>query len=175
MRTLLTPLAKGRAVAGESRLDPGIPEALSASGSLFGLGLVNTNPIVPAEAVFCPARQNERGIAGLHERMITPLGGKTAPALWVTPREAEEGPHVVGIRPSAGRKPFDFEAGRFADHRRSHPPLRGGPCSAPRTAPEKAPLGVACRSFGITKLHSSRLDWRFFRRNRTYRIRVNGP
>ncbi|MCW4345570.1 MAG: hypothetical protein N0E48_19745 [Candidatus Thiodiazotropha endolucinida] len=58
----------------------------------------------------------------LHERMITPLGAKTAPAL--------------------------------------------------RVAPEKAPLDVARRSFGITKPLSSRpegsalgvrLDWRFFR------------
>jgi hypothetical protein len=31
-----------------------------------------------------------------------------------------------------------------------------------RVAPEKAPLGVARRSFGMTKLHSSRLDWRLF-------------
>ncbi|MEW8542968.1 MAG: hypothetical protein AB2693_05485 [Candidatus Thiodiazotropha sp.] len=44
----------------------------------------------------------------LNERMITLLGGKTAPAL--------------------------------------------------RVVPENAPLGVARRSFGITKPHSSRLD-----------------
>ncbi|MCU7854077.1 MAG: hypothetical protein KZQ80_17920, partial [Candidatus Thiodiazotropha sp. (ex Monitilora ramsayi)] len=73
----------------------------------------------------CPARQNERGVARLHERMITPLGAKTAPALWVEP--------------------------------------------------EKAPLGVTRRSFGTTKPHSSRLDWRFFRRNRAHWISVNRP
>ncbi|MEL0584107.1 MAG: hypothetical protein AAES65_04405 [Candidatus Thiodiazotropha sp. (ex. Lucinoma kazani)] len=73
----------------------------------------------------CPARQNERGVARLHERMITPLGAKTAPAL--------------------------------------------------RVAPEKAPLGVAPRSFGTTKLLSSRLDWRFFRLNRAHWISVNRP
>ncbi|MCG7876436.1 MAG: hypothetical protein N0C90_08915, partial [Candidatus Thiodiazotropha endolucinida] len=70
----------------------------------------------------------------LHERMITPLGGKIAPALRVAPRR-----------------------------------------KCPWGAPEKAPLGVARRSFGITKPLSSRpegsalgvrLDWRFFRRNR---------
>jgi len=32
-------------------------------------------------------------------------------------------------------------------------------------APEKAPLIVARRSFGVTKLLSSRLDWCFFRHN----------
>ncbi|MCW4344569.1 MAG: hypothetical protein N0E48_14625 [Candidatus Thiodiazotropha endolucinida] len=73
----------------------------------------------------CPARQNERSVVILHERMITPLGAKTAPAL--------------------------------------------------RVVPEKAPLGVARRSFGITKLLSSRLDWRFFRHNRAYWISVNRP
>ncbi|MCW4342959.1 MAG: hypothetical protein N0E48_06305 [Candidatus Thiodiazotropha endolucinida] len=41
--------------------------------------------------------------------------------------------------------------------------------------PEKAPLGVARRSFGITKPLSSRLDWRFFRHNRAYWISVNRP
>ncbi|MCW4345205.1 MAG: hypothetical protein N0E48_17880 [Candidatus Thiodiazotropha endolucinida] len=61
----------------------------------------------------------------LHKRMITPLGGKIAPAL--------------------------------------------------RVAPEKAPLGVARRSFGITKPLSSRLDWRFFRHNRADWISVNRP
>ncbi|MEW8543455.1 MAG: hypothetical protein AB2693_07945 [Candidatus Thiodiazotropha sp.] len=35
-----------------------------------------------------------------------------------------------------------------------------------RGAPEKAPLGITRRSFGTTKLLSSRLDWRFFRGNR---------
>ena len=35
-----------------------------------------------------------------------------------------------------------------------------------RVEPENAPLGVAHRSFGMTKPHSSRLDWRFFRLNR---------
>ncbi|MCW4343693.1 MAG: hypothetical protein N0E48_21300 [Candidatus Thiodiazotropha endolucinida] len=50
--------------------------------------------------------------------------------------------------------------------------------------PEKAPLGVARRSFGITKPLSSRpegsalgvrLDWRFFRHNRVHWISVNRP
>ncbi|MEW8544331.1 MAG: hypothetical protein AB2693_12425 [Candidatus Thiodiazotropha sp.] len=44
-----------------------------------------------------------------------------------------------------------------------------------RVASEKAPLGVARCSFGITKLLSSRLDWRFFRRNRADRISVDRP
>ncbi|MEW8543959.1 MAG: hypothetical protein AB2693_10530 [Candidatus Thiodiazotropha sp.] len=70
----------------------------------------------------------------LNERMITLLGGKTAPAL--------------------------------------------------RVVPENAPLGVARRSFGITKPHSSRpegsalgvrLDWRIFRHNRADWISVNRP
>jgi len=34
-----------------------------------------------------------------------------------------------------------------------------------RVASEKAPRCVARRLFGVTKLRSSRLDWRFFRRN----------
>ncbi len=34
-----------------------------------------------------------------------------------------------------------------------------------RVAPEKAPLGVTRRLFGGTKLHSSCLDWGFFRHN----------
>jgi len=34
-----------------------------------------------------------------------------------------------------------------------------------RVEPEKAPLGGARRLFGMTKLLSSRLDWRFFRLN----------
>jgi hypothetical protein len=42
-------------------------------------------------------------------------------------------------------------------------------------APEKAPLGVARRSFGITKPLPSRLDWRFFRGNRADWISVNRP
>ncbi|MEW8543103.1 MAG: hypothetical protein AB2693_06170 [Candidatus Thiodiazotropha sp.] len=45
----------------------------------------------------------------------------------------------------------------------------------PWGAPEKAPLGVARRSFGITKLLSSRLDWCFFRRKRANWISVNRP
>ncbi|MCW4342543.1 MAG: hypothetical protein N0E48_04160 [Candidatus Thiodiazotropha endolucinida] len=61
----------------------------------------------------------------LNERMITLLGGITAPAL--------------------------------------------------RVVPENAPLGVARRSFGITKPHSSRLEWRIFRHNRADWISVNRP
>ena len=74
---------------------------------------------------FRPARQNERGVARLHERMITQLGGKIAPAL--------------------------------------------------RVEPEKAPLCVARRSFGVTKCLSSCLDWRFFRLNRADPISVYRP
>ena len=35
-----------------------------------------------------------------------------------------------------------------------------------RVATEKEPLGVARCLFGTTKLRASRLDWRFFSRNR---------
>ncbi|MEW8543156.1 MAG: hypothetical protein AB2693_06445 [Candidatus Thiodiazotropha sp.] len=66
--------------------------------------------------------------------MLTPLGGKIAPALRVAPRR-----------------------------------------KCPWGVPEKAPLGVTRRSFGTTKPLSSRLDWRFFRRNRADRISVNRP
>ncbi|MCW4343884.1 MAG: hypothetical protein N0E48_11080 [Candidatus Thiodiazotropha endolucinida] len=54
-------------------------------------------------------------------------------------------------------------------------PLGGKIAPALRVAPEKAPLGVACRSFGVTKPLSSRLDWRFFRHNRADWISVNRP
>ena len=74
---------------------------------------------------FCPARQNERCVAGLHERIITPLGEKTGPAL--------------------------------------------------RVEPEKAPYCVVRRSFGITKLLSSRLAWRFFRLNSAAWLIENAP
>ncbi|MEW8545360.1 MAG: hypothetical protein AB2693_17700 [Candidatus Thiodiazotropha sp.] len=53
--------------------------------------------------------------------------------------------------------------------------LGGKIAPALRVTPEKAPLGVARRSFGTTKLLSSRLDWRFFRGNRTDWISVNRP
>ena len=77
----------------------------------------------------------------LHERMITPLGGKIAPALRVTP---ETEPLVVAN--------MDVGKGR-----------------------EQDAVSFARCSFGMTKLHSSRLDWRFFRRNRAYWISVNRP
>ena len=51
-------------------------------------------------------------------------------------------------------------------HKRLTTPRGGKMGPALRVAPEKAPLGVARRLFGTTKSHSSRLDWRFFRRNR---------
>ncbi|MEW8544311.1 MAG: hypothetical protein AB2693_12325 [Candidatus Thiodiazotropha sp.] len=54
-------------------------------------------------------------------------------------------------------------------------PLGVKTAPALRVAPEKAPLGVARRSFGITKLLSSRLDWLFFRHNRAHWISVNRP
>jgi hypothetical protein len=66
--------------------------------------------------------------------MITPLGGKIAPALWAAPEKA---PLVVTN--------MDVGKGR-----------------------EQDAVSFARRSFGITKPHSSRLDWRFFRRNRAY-------
>jgi hypothetical protein len=47
-------------------------------------------------------------------------------------------------------------------------PLGGKIAPALRVAPEKASLVVARRLFGVTKLLSSRLDWRFFRHNRAY-------
>jgi len=42
-------------------------------------------------------------------------------------------------------------------------------------APEKAPLGVARQSFGVSKLHSSCLGWRFFNHNSDQSISVNRP
>ena len=44
-----------------------------------------------------------------------------------------------------------------------------------RVVAKKTPLVVACRSFGMTKHRSSRLDWRFFSRNRGNPISVNRP
>jgi hypothetical protein len=43
---------------------------------------------------FCPTRQNERPVASLHKRMISP-GEKTGPALWVAP---EKSPISVACR-----------------------------------------------------------------------------
>ena len=60
----------------------------------------------------------------LHNRLITQLGGKIAPALWV--------------------------------------------------AAKKAPLSVVRCLFGVTKLLSSRLDWRFFSHNSNDSISFNG-
>ncbi|MCW4344328.1 MAG: hypothetical protein N0E48_13410 [Candidatus Thiodiazotropha endolucinida] len=60
-------------------------------------------------------------------------------------------------------------------HERMTTPLGGKIAPALRVAPEKAPLGVARRSFGITKPLFSRLDWRFFRHNRANWISVNRP
>jgi hypothetical protein len=48
-------------------------------------------------------------------------------------------------------------------HKRLITPPDAKTAPALRVAPEKAPLIVARRSFGITKLLSSRLDWRFFK------------
>lgn len=42
-------------------------------------------------------------------------------------------------------------------------------------AAKKAPLVVAIRLFGTTKLHSARLDWRFFSHNADNPISVNRP
>ncbi|VAW41635.1 hypothetical protein MNBD_CHLOROFLEXI01-503, partial [hydrothermal vent metagenome] len=50
-------------------------------------------------------------------------------------------------------------------HKRLTTPQGGKSGPALRVASEKAPLGVARRLFGVTKLLSSCLDWRFFRRN----------
>jgi len=83
------------------------------------------NKIVLPGPCLYPARQNERGVVSLHERVITPLGKDRDPAL--------------------------------------------------RVAPEKAPDYVVRRSFGITKPLSSRLAWRFFRRNRTTLLIENAP
>ena len=73
--------------------------------------------------------------------MITPLGGKIAPALRVAPEKAPLG--VTNMDVGKGR--------------------------------EQDAVSFARRSFGITKLLSSRLDWRFFRRNRAHWITVNRP
>ena len=51
-------------------------------------------------------------------------------------------------------------------HKRLTTQLKATIVPALRVEPEKAPLGVARRSFGMTKPRSSRLDWRFFRLNR---------
>ena len=40
------------------------------------LGPVDTNLIITANAIFCPARQKERRVVNLHKRLITPLGKK---------------------------------------------------------------------------------------------------
>ncbi|MEL0586460.1 MAG: hypothetical protein AAES65_16450 [Candidatus Thiodiazotropha sp. (ex. Lucinoma kazani)] len=69
-------------------------------------------------------------------------------------------------------------------HERMLTPLEGKIAPALRVTPEKAPLGVARRSFGSTKplplrpeesALEVRLDWRFFRRNRANWISVNRP
>ncbi|MFI0378120.1 MAG: hypothetical protein ACH253_18320, partial [Candidatus Thiodiazotropha sp.] len=60
----------------------------------------------------CPARQNERGVVILHERMITPLGAKTAPALGVRPEGS-----ALGVR-------LDW---RFFRPNRPHPMSVGKP------------------------------------------------
>ncbi|MGD8908530.1 MAG: hypothetical protein PVI92_04215 [Chromatiales bacterium] len=52
-------------------------------------------------------------------------------------------------------------------------PLGEETAPALRVAFEKAPLGVARRSFGIDKLLSSRLDWRLFRGNKAHWMSVN--
>ncbi len=44
-----------------------------------------------------------------------------------------------------------------------------------RVVAKKPPLVVARRLFGMTKLHSSRLDWHFFSRNRGNQITINRP
>jgi hypothetical protein len=44
-----------------------------------------------------------------------------------------------------------------------------------RVAPEKAPICVARLSIGFTNHLSSRLNWRFFRRNRTRSNSMNRP
>ncbi|MEW8543979.1 MAG: hypothetical protein AB2693_10630 [Candidatus Thiodiazotropha sp.] len=63
-------------------------------------------------------------------------------------------------------------------------PLGAKTAPALRVVPEKAPLGVARRSFGTNKLLSLRpegsalgvrLDWCFFRHNRAHWISVNRP
>jgi hypothetical protein len=51
--------------------------------------------------------------------------------------------------------------------------LGGEIAPALRVEPEKSPLCVVRRSFGVTKHLSSRLDWRFFRLNRVDSISVN--
>ncbi len=60
----------------------------------YVLGPVNTNPISSAGAVFCPARQNERGLAVLNEQMITPLGGKQPQPFGLRPEGS-----ALGVRP----------------------------------------------------------------------------
>jgi hypothetical protein len=44
-----------------------------------------------------------------------------------------------------------------------------------RVVAKNVPLVVARRSFGMTKLRSSRLDWHIFSRNRDNQISVKRP
>ncbi|MES9859732.1 MAG: hypothetical protein ABW138_02695, partial [Candidatus Thiodiazotropha sp. 4PDIVS1] len=47
--------------------------------------------------------------------------------------------------------------------------------SALRVTPEKAPFGVARRSFGVTKPLPSRLDWRFSGATGSIHLVLTGP
>ncbi len=44
-----------------------------------------------------------------------------------------------------------------------------------RVVAKNVPLVVARRSFGMTKLRSSRLDWHIFSRNSDNKISINRP
>ena len=68
------------------------------------------------------------------------------------------------------RRPFFWLARRRESsvvtlHKRPTTQPGGKMAPARRVVPEKAPLSVARRSFGVTKPRSSRLDWCIFRRN----------
>ena len=60
-------------------------------------------------------------------------------------------------------------------HKRLITQLEGKMAPALRVAAKKAPLGVASHLFGMTKLHSSRLEWQFFSHNSGDSINVNRP
>ena len=60
-------------------------------------------------------------------------------------------------------------------HKRPITQLGAKRAPALRVAAVKAPLVVAHRSFRMTKLLSSRLNWRFYSHNRVLSISVNRP
>jgi len=78
------------------------------------------------------------------------------------------------------RRPFFCGARRIERHvlnvhKRNATPPRGKMAPSLRVAPQNGPCGVARRSFGTTKLLSSRLAWPVLERQRGSAISVNRP